>query len=631
MLSRRIAFIDLDNAVVIKEDIPLEWRRKYLGARGINMYLLYSLLGPNCDPLGPENPLIFGSGLLTGVAGFGCARCNISALSPESGNIGDSNIGGGFGGELKYTGFDHLVIGGKSNAPVYILINNDDIQIRDARHLWGKDTWETQEAIKKENNDDRIKVAAIGVAGENLVSMANVMTGQKDAAGRFGMGAVMGSKKVKAVAVRGTKDVEPAHPKELLAYFKEQMDMLMSRKWTQAFKRFGTLQLTVFVNENNLSLPRNEQGEPLGERARGLYPEAIERYALGSSSCLGCAVHCRHRYLVKEGPYAGTRCEGPDFGTVLAYGFNPEITDFEFPLYCNQLCNRLGLDVISAGWMSAYAIDLYQKGIVGKDVTGRELMWGDPDSMLAMTNAIAHREGFGDILADGPASLNRLPAEAGKYMPRVRNNRTDELGARIYPVYALSRAVSTLPGHIHRNHAAIALMKLPAEVLQELYGSYVSPDPTSTEGKAVQLQWHERLNAVCDALGFCRFQSAVNSPRAPKFEEYREFIRLAAGLDMTVPEVIEIGERILTTERLLFGKLGIGSRKDDALPESWFSEPIAHGPAKGAVADREAFENLLNEYYALHGWDENGVPTAESVDRLGIAEAQLVIKGRRVE
>ncbi|MEE8174178.1 MAG: aldehyde ferredoxin oxidoreductase family protein [Dehalococcoidia bacterium] len=623
MQTGKIAFINLNKKAVVMEDTPRDWQLKYLGARGVNAYLLYSLVDASFDPLGPENPLIFGTGLLTASPGFGSGRLDVTALSPECGNLGSSNIGGQFGAELKFAGFDHLVIRGKSDVPVYILIRNDDIQIRDARHLWGKDTWETQVAIKEENRDDRMKVAAIGPAGENLVRYANIMTGRKDAAGRFGMGAVMGSKNVKAIAVRGTKDVEIAHPKELMAYYKAEIDRLMARKWTQAFSRYGTLNLVVSMNEWGTASTRNEQGPPMGERGRALYPQNIDRYALGMSSCFGCVVHCRHRYVVKEGPYAGTRSEGPDFGTLAAFGYNPDIPDFEFVLYCNDVCNRLGLDVSDSGTMIGLAIELYQGGIIGKQDVGRALEWGDKDTVLSMLEAIVHRDGLGDILADGPYALNRLPAEAKQHLALVRNAITGEMGARAYPGFALARAVSTLAGHIHRNHPALSLMRIPGEVFDSIYGTHIDPDPTSPVGKAVVIRWHELLNAVCDSLGFCRFQSAMNSPRAPKFEEYSQLISLAAGLDMSVPKLMEIGERIDTTERLLLGKLGVGSRQDDALPERWFTEPVPHGAQEGAALDREVFEQLLDEYYALRGWDENGIPTPETVERLGITEAEI--------
>lgn len=623
MLTRKIAYIDLSRGTVVEEDIPVEWRQKYLGARGINMYLLYSMVNAPLDPLGPNNPLILGAGLLSGLPGFGSGRTSISTISPASGNLGDSSIGGQFGPELKFAGIDHLVIFGKSDVPMYILIKNDDIQIRDAHHLWGKDTLETQLAIREENGDDRIKVASIGVAGENQVRYASIITGPKDAAGRFGMGAVMGSKNVKAIAVRGTKDVQIAHPKELMTYYKAEIDKLMSRKWTQAFKQYGTLNLVVRDNEWGLTLTRNEQGPSMLEKGRALYPENIDRYALGHSSCFGCAVHCRHRYLVQNGPYAGTRGEGPDFGVLSAFSFAPDICDFEYVLYVNSVCNRLGLDGMDAGMMIGFAIDLYQRGIIGKDEVGTALQWGDKDTVLAMVRNIAYRQGFGNILAEGSYSLNMLPPEARQYLSLIRNALAQGSGERAYPVLALARAVASLAGHFHRNYPSVMLMGLPAEAYENLYGSPVSPDPTSPEGKAVAVRWHELLQAVCDSLGFCRFQSAVTSPRAPKFEEYSELIRLASGWDMPVHQLMEIAERIYTTERLLLGKLGVGSRKDDAPPEKWFTEPHPHGSLKGTILDHKVFERLLDEYYALHGWDENGIPMPESVERLGIVEAKV--------
>ncbi len=627
MLTRKIAYIDLTKGTVTKKDIPLEWRQKYLGARGINSYLLYSLIESPYDPLGPDNPLIFGAGLLTGLPGFGTGRLTVSALSPANGNLGDSNIGGNFGAELKYAGFDHLVIRGKSEVPVYIFIRNDDIEIRDARHLWGKDTWETQESIKAESRDDRVRTAAIGVAGENLVRMACIITGPKDAAGRYGMGAVMGSKKLKAITVRGTKDVTLAHPEELLTYAKEQNEIMMTRKFAKAMSRFGTPCLADALYERRLVRSRNDRvlaWDTMGEKGRALYAENWERYSLGKASCFGCWIHCKHRHLITEGPFAGTRGEGPEFGVIMNLGFDPEILDPEPVIYAGDMCNKLGLDVQDTGAMISFGIELYQNGIVSQDEVGRSLQWGDMDSVLSMIPDIANRKGFGDILADGTHALNRLPSEASQYLSRIRNTVFLSVGLPFIKSFALARVVATIGGHAHRNMPSIDVFGLPEEFLRNLYGGYVAPDPASYEGKALMVRWHEMLYAICDTLGCCRFQTVFESPNMPKFEEYSELVRLASDWDMPPEKLKEIAERIYTTERLSLGKLGVGSRKDDILPERWFTEPVQSGP-KGEmeIIEREKFEELLDQYYELHGWDKNGVPTQQSIEKLGITKATI--------
>lgn len=626
----RIVRVDLSSGRIDSLEIPQEWRRRYLGARGLNMYILFSLIPPPIDPLSPQNPLIFGCGLLTGMPGFGTGRFNISAFSPASGNVGDSNCGGHFGPELKFAGWDHLIVTGRSPEPVYIFIHNDKITVRSAGHLWGKNTWETQQAIREELGDPRVRVATIGPAGENLVRMANIITGYKDAAGRFGMGAVMGSKNLKAVAVRGTQDIRPAFPKELLALLKEQDTTLLNRKWIKSLARYGTPLLVAPANEGGWLLTRNDRGEPLGERGRAIYAESLDRYSLGMASCFGCAVHCRHRHLIKEGPRA-TRGEGPEYSIFAWMGANLEILDVESIIYASDRLNLLGMDIMDTFVMVAFAMELYEKGIISEKETGRALHWGDIDAVLDLIEKMARREGFGDILADGAFSLERLPREASPCLLRIRNALVGGPGGRVVKSFGMAHAVASLPGHLHRNRPGVDVLGLPREVLEKLYGGPVSSDYRSYEGKARMVWWHELLYAVCDSLGFCRFQTVFNSPHSPQYDEYAQLIRLALGWDITPEELKEIGERIYTTERLLLGKLGIGTRKDDTLPARWFDEPVPGGPCKGEVIDRQEFQKFLDEYYQLHGWDDEGKPTKETVTRLGILESEELRKLCRPE
>jgi aldehyde:ferredoxin oxidoreductase len=617
MLSRKIAYIDLTKGTVVQQEIPLEWRQKYLGARGINMYLLYSLVNAPIDPLGPDNPLIFGNGLLSGSLGFGTGRFNISAISPACGNIGDSNCGGHFAAQLKYAGFDHLLITGKSPVPVYLKITNDRIEIRDAQHLWGKDTWETQLALKEENGDDRFQVVAIGVAGEKMVRLASVMTGPKDAAGRTGMGAVMGSKNLKAIAVRGTKDVSVAHPQELLHYFRKELDKLMGRKWIKALGRLGTPLLFSVAHQGGWIGNPSSPGGAVGEEGEALYAENLLPYSVGMAACTACPVHCRHRHLITEGKFGGTRGEGPEYGALMGVGLEVGNFDLESIIYASDCCNRLGLDVTQLGMMISFAMELYQKGIIDKDFVGMPLEWGDIDNILNLIEDIAYRRGFGDILADGVYGLERLPKEAGKYMCLIKNMPAGPPGWGYVRSFSMAMAVSSLPAHAHRNRPGIDVLHLPADVLEKIYGGYVSPDFTSYEGKARMVWWHELLYVICDALGCCRFQTVFNSPNAPQYEEYKELIRLSTGFDMSVDQLKEIAERTYTTERLLLGILGVGSRQDDALPERWVAEP---GPGQ---LDRNKHEEFLNQYYSLHGWDNNGHPTSQLIEKLGIKRAHI--------
>jgi aldehyde:ferredoxin oxidoreductase len=602
MLTRKIAYIDLSRGTVVKEVIPSEWRHKYLGGRGINALLLYSLVEPGYNPLGPENPLLFGGGWLNGVPGFGPAR--------------GSNQGGFFGSELKYAGFDHLVITGKSDSPVYLFVKDGDIEIRDARHLWGKDVWETQQIIRKEHADERIASDVIGVAGENLVRMANIITGPKNAAGRCGMGAVMGSKRLKAVAVRGTGDVIVAHPQEVLTFLKQQNDKLLGTKWAQTLHRFGTPLLVEAQKHHHYS--KGGLGRPVADFTETLNAKNMEPHSEGMSGCFGCAVQCRHRFMVKEGKYKGLRSEGPEFCILNSSGFVLENMDLEGILYSTYLTDRLGLDQSATHLMINYAMNMFEQGIITRENTDMDLTWGDADLINRLLVDIAYRRGFGDILADGPDAAKRLPPEAGKYIWTFKGNLPLGTSQRIVRSLALGMLVSTIPGHQHRGDPGIDPLGLPADVLENFYGAPIEPDFRSYQGRGLMVRWHEMLHAIVDSLGCCRFQEAFTTPHGHKFEEFSKLIWLLTDIDMPVQVLKdEIGERIVTTERLFLGKMGVGSREHDEFP--WvFYHPFAGGKYDGEAMDREKVQGFLDEYYAQHGWDNNGVPTEELVQRLEI-------------
>ncbi|MEE8443184.1 MAG: aldehyde ferredoxin oxidoreductase N-terminal domain-containing protein, partial [Dehalococcoidia bacterium] len=357
-LTKKLAYIDLSARKVTVRPIPRDVRERFLGGRGVNMVLLDKLVPPSTDPLGQDNTIIFGAGLLAGTPGFG-TRLNITAKSPESGYLGDSNMGGDFAPELAYSGFSHLAIQGESTSPVYLWIKDGQIEIRDASHLWGLDTVETQSAIRKELDDDRIKSACIGPAGEKLVRYATVRTGLKNTAGRTGMGAVMGSKKLKAVAVRGTQGVSLAKPVEYLSYGKQQLDSLMERRWVQALGKYGTPLLIQYSNAAGFLSVRNHQAATLGEDVEKLSPASLEKYSTGMMSCFSCPAHCRHRYHLKSSRYPEFVGEGPEYASIGSFGTNLGNVDLENVLYGVELCNRYGLDTISTGAYIGYAMELY--------------------------------------------------------------------------------------------------------------------------------------------------------------------------------------------------------------------------------------------------------------------------------
>jgi aldehyde:ferredoxin oxidoreductase len=615
-LDRKMLFIDLSTRDAWIEPVPSELREKFLGGRGINMAILSRSYAPDLDPLSPANPLIFGAGLLTGTLGFG-SRTNITSKSPESGHLGDSNMGGQFGAELVKAGFSHLVVTGKSPTPAYILIRNDQVEIRDAEHLWGSDTLDTQRRIRSEVGDEKVQTACIGAAGENLVKFACIRTGMKNAAGRTGMGAVMGSKNLKAVAVRGSLDIPISNPKAYLRYYFSQLKKLMGTKWIIALSKYGTPLL--FKNSNLMGFLsyKNNQFTSAGELAKGLYADVLETYSTGMVACFGCPVHCRHRIAITNGKYQGTVEEGPEYASMGSMGTKLGNLDIENVLYAVELCNRFGLDTISTGTYIAWAMELYQRGIIGTDLTGMPLEWGNGDTIVELLHQIAHRRGFGNLIVEGPGARDVYGKASEDYLLEIKNFPVEMTDERLPKSFALGMATSSRGACHMRSRASIDVLGLPEEVLKKVYGGPVNNQLSSYSGKARMVWWHEIFNAVTDALGICRFQSVFSSPHGLQYPEYSRLIKYVTGLSITPGELKRIGERIYTLERMMLVRDGM-SRRDDTLPKRYFDEPIPEGPAKGEVISREKFQGMLDEYYRLHGWDENGVPKEDKLERLGL-------------
>jgi aldehyde:ferredoxin oxidoreductase len=614
VLDRKIAYIDLSEESIQIQPLPVDLRRRFLGGRGLNMYLLSKYYSPTLDPLGPENPLIFGAGLLVGTLGFG-SRLSITSKSPESGHLGDANMGGEFGAELVKAGFGHLVITGKSRKPAYLFIRNNEIEIRDARALAGLDTVETQKRIRSIHGDDRMQTACIGLAGENRVRFAAIRTGLKNAAARTGLGAVMGAKNLKAVAVRGTLDIRLADPEGYLTCYRNQLKKTMQTKWVQALGKKGTPLLFGPANASGFLGVCNNQSTSVGEQGYRLEAEALEKYSNGMVACFGCPAHCRHRFMIKEGPYKGTRGEGPEYASIGALGTKLGNLDLENVISAVELCNRYGLDTISTGSYLAWVMELYQRGILNREKTGIPLEWGNGASILEMLHMIAHRKGFGDILAEGSFAKDMFGASAKDYLLDIKGVPIEMTDERLPKSFALGLATSSRGACHMRSRPSMDALGLPPEVLKKIYGGPVSSRLESYRGKGRMVWWHELLHATTDALGVCRFLSAFSSPHGLQYRQFARLIKLATGLAISSQQLRTIAERIYTLERQMIVSGGI-TRKDDTVPKRYFEEPIPDGPAKGSVITREGFDSMLDEYYRLHGWDKNGIPTKRTLRRL---------------
>jgi len=636
-LNRKIAYIDLSTGKIETKPIPVEIRKKFLGGRGLDAYLLYNHSAKGIDPLGPGNTLMISAGLLAATCASATSRYHVMAKSPLTEMLGSANGGGFFAPELAWAGFHHLVIKGKASKPVYLCIQNGKIEIRDAKNIWGKTVTEAQWAIRDELGDEDVKSVVIGPAGENLVRFANVMTGIKNSAGRTGMGAVMGSKNLKAVAARGTMDIKITHPNEALEFNKRFIEQIVSAKVNQTMSILGSPFIWGAVNSWGGMRCRNFQYNQC-EYADDIEPERLDEIAAETmgpyhmTGCFGCQVHCRAQYKIPSGPYAGKYDEGPDYTAQGAFGGETDTPRALTVLTGNHLTNQYGVDNLDTGSIIAWAMELYEKGILTtKDTDGLDLRFGNDEVVLEMIHRICLRKGsLGDTLAEGGLrAAQRIGKDSIKYLIHVKGMQNLHSDERATPGLALNIATSSRGSDHLRSRPAIDLYHLKEDLLRKVYGNPVAydgilgSDHRSYEGKAWPVYWQENCFMAVDCLGICKYHTTFLGPTLPNFEDWTKAIYLNTGLEMSPREIWDAAERCNNIERLFNIREGFQRddvRKGDWLVDRYFDEPCVKGAPDviGAKLDREKFRKMVDEFYDHHGWDENGVPKPGTLKRLGI-------------
>lgn len=616
----QIAYIDLSSKRVSTKNIPDEMLQQYLGGRGINAYLLYNHTKKGLDPMSPENPLIIGAGLLGGHCVTASGRIHITGKSPDTGVYGDSNAGGYFAPELKYAGFQHLVVKGKADRPTYLWVHDGEIELKDASHLWGLDTYQTQLKIAEELGDPEVKTICIGPAGENLVSFACVRHWLKRTAGKSGMGCLMGSKQLKAIAARGTRGLAAKRPEKLLELTKKQYDYARSTKIFQIASRWSNFYAWVMSNEGERLSVRNFQHHYFPEGYGNIDIDIFMRdYSEKMLACFGCPMHCQHRYQIKTGPFAGLKGEGPEWMCQLFFCANLGNTRYDSALASMEACNRYGIDCSTYGALLGGLMHLWQEGIINeKDTGGLNLEWGNQQAMVEMVRQIVNREHLGGIVADGIVeAAKRIGKGSEQYLRTCGKGLHLEAGnVKMLRASALGFLTSNRGNDHLRGVVNLEFMNLPPKVLEDIFWRPVDPDQLSWQGKAWMAIWTQHLYSVSDATGLCRFWTKFFAPDMFGFDEPTEMINAVTGWDISREQLLEIGERIWNIERLFNVRDGLG-RKHDMPPRLWV-EPIKEGMYKGIGVDLDKYEKLLDEYYDLHGWDREGNPTAETLKRLNL-------------
>lgn len=603
-MLNRLLRVDLNTGEIKNQVIPVSYLREYIGGSGLAVRLLWDEFDPSIDPLAPENPLLWITGPLTGSTGPTTGRFTICGKSPQTGLWGESNIGGFVGPELRFAGYDAVWITGHASEPVYLWIHNGKVDIRPAGHLWGKtDTYTTQARIKQELNEPQAKVAAIGLAGENLVPFSLILSDHGRVAGRTGMGAIMGSKNLKAVAVRGTGKLPLEHPDAYRQLKIAANKDLIQQNMTNVFRETGTSGAAEYLQYLG-DMPQKYWTAPSFDGAGKISgAEMAQTILVGSSACQGCVICCGREVQINDGSYATQgKVKGPEYETICSFGSQLLVDDLPLITALGDLCDRLGMDSISAGNTIALAYLMYEKGIITeKETAGLELAWGNGTPCFQLLNQMANREGFGALLAMGSKSFARHFGVEDLAV-QVHNLEVAMHDPRAFSGMALVYVTS--PRGACHNQGDYFTIDLGGTLDEIGIGL---TDRFSIEGKAALVARHQHWRTVCNSLVMCYF--AVTP-----IKTVLDLLSAASGDDWSMEELLLAGERAWNLKRIY--NLRLGLKPDSEKLPKLLLQPLPEGGQEGFVPD---LNRMLDEYYRVNGWDRNtGWPVKQKLISLGL-------------
>ncbi|MBL7221261.1 MAG: aldehyde ferredoxin oxidoreductase family protein [Phycisphaerae bacterium] len=592
--------VNLASGDVAREQFDEPFARKFLGGNGLCAKLIYDNVPSDADPLGAENALVFAVGPLTDTPVWGSSRGHAAAISPLTGLLADSNFGGKFATVQKRTGFDAIFINGRAEEPVYLLVTENGAEIKDAAFLRGKDTETTLEALAARQGADSVGMA-IGPAGENGVLFANIIGGGKrpGAAGRAGMGAVMGAKNLKAIVVKGSRRTQIADKAGLRAYLRDRLGLLKEN--SAALHNHGTPILVNLINSRGVLCTHNNARETFAH-AEDISGEVIrEKYWDKDITCHGCPVACGKNVRATEGPYAGKPVKMPEYETLYALGSMLDNRDINSIINANHLCDLMGMDTISMGVTLSFVAECIEKGIVSEADFGGAVNFADGEGTIDLVRKTAACEGIGAKLARGSWRLAReFGGDACKYLYAVKGLEIPGHSARGLREMSLSYPTSTRGGSHHDGRP-----------------KFVAPDSDPDFAPQVEyIRKNQYFTALGDSMVICRFTAEKGFGKMLN-EELARVLNHVTGWDMGLDDLETIGERIYNLERMINVRRGV-SRKDDTLPYRVMNEPIPDGPARGRCCPQETLDAMLDEYYKLRGWNADGIPTDAKLAELGL-------------
>ncbi len=601
--------IDLRTGKKEKISIEEEEQRKFLGGSGLAARIFFNCFDPKVDPLSPENPLILMTGPVVGTQFPGTSRFAVCGKSPLTGIWGEGTCGGNFGPELKFAGMDGIIFKGASPAPVYLFIEDDKVELREASDLWGMDNYSVTDLLKERHGKEkRPKILSIGPAGENLVKFAAICNDKGDFIGRTGMGALMGSKKLKALVVKGTKKVEISYPEEYATLRKSLIVKSRDAVLAQSFRSMGTdAGMDLGMMTGDVPIKNWMIGEDFQLSANLGGPSLTEKYLAKSHACSFCPVACKRIVKVEDGPFKTEEGPGPEYETCCTFGTLIMNDDLAGVIKANEWCNRYGVDTISCGATIAFAMEAFEKGLISKnDTDGIDLTWGNISGAIELLHKIAKKEGIGALLSEGSReAAKRLGKGADEFAVEVKGLEAPMHDPRGFHGMGLAYMTS-IRGACHLMHLALGVEQgittYSEAGFQENYTGQTS------EGKAEVIKLCEDLGLPCNSLVICEFVAWTLSAN-----DLAEMVRVTTGFDFTLKDLLACGERTWLLKRGLGNMMGVRSR-DDRLPKRILT-PLKEGAASGSVPD---VEKLLREYYEIRGLDEGGRPKKEVLIKAGL-------------
>jgi len=614
----KILFVNLTQRTFYSE--KTEKYLSFLGGRGINQWLLFHHTNPKTNPLDPESAIILGSGPLVGTLVPSADRLAVDFKNVMNFGIGSGNSGGFFATEMKLAGYDHIFISGKAVNPIYLFVQDDQICFKDAKGIWGKNTWETDNAIKKKESNHDLKILSIGIAGENQVKYACLMCDKGRAVGYGGSGAIFGSKNLKAIAIKGTQSIEVYNSEKLVEKVLKYTEKIINKSHAVHVHRSGgTLLPYLIPGEKRPHGVKNMSDEFWSdENIEKFSKDKVDQYITRKHACFNCPMHCSRIFQLD-----GLRFETFEANSFRSFASNLGVTSLEGAFHCHCLANLHGLDGDQLSAVIAWAIECYEDGIITKEETdGLELRWGNHKSILSLINKIAHRIGIGDLLAKGVFEASKIIGRGSrKHSVLVKKISLMEAAMRSHKAWALGIVTSAKGGGHLRGAPIQEMQQIPPKISKKLFNIGDISSPTEYNNKAELVVWQERYKAIIDIMGICALPTMWMDINLFRPEDISDFYYLVSGEKLSVNELFKIGEQVQNLEKTFNILHANFTREDDLPPEKLVKIPVTQGAYKGEKLDLSEWNKMLDKYYVLHKWDEKtGIPTKKGLSELGLSE-----------